>query len=75
MINFPVNNAVNTPASSSLAKANSRRIVPSSAADKRDILAADRRFKRDRRGRRGSKQVMDRRAGADRRRSSIDFSV
>ena len=75
MINFPVNNGVATPVTSSAGQARSRRIVPSSAADKREVLVSERRLKRDRRDRRGQKQVMDRRAGNDRRRSVIDFSV
>jgi hypothetical protein len=74
MVNFPTTYAA--PSSTTSTKTdNQRRIVPSSAADKRETRDIDRRLSRDRRGRRGAKQVMDRRFGPERRRSSISFSV
>ncbi|ARN75776.1 hypothetical protein [Oceanicoccus sagamiensis] len=74
MVNFPT--TYTAPSATAPRKASSqRRIVPSSAADKRETRDIDRRLNRDRRGRRGSKQVMDRRSGPERRRSTISFSV
>ena len=73
MVNFPP-----LPIGSSaqpLKRHKTRRIVPSTAADKREDQDLDRRLKRDRRGRRGEQQVMDRRSGSNRRRSSINLSV
>lgn len=53
-----------------------RRVVTSSAEAKREQKVLERRQMRDRRRRRGLKQIMDRRAGGtDRRRASIDLNV
>ena len=52
-----------------------QRVMASSGADNRQFRASDRRFKMDRRGRRASQQVVDRRTGSERRRSTIDLSV
>lgn len=74
MVNFPTSYAA--PGSTMPTRAaNQRRIVPSSAADKREANAIDRRLTKDRRGGRVAKQVMDRRSGSERRRSTINFSV
>ena len=76
MINLPpVNTPSTTPAQPSGLKP-TRRVVPSTAADKRESFATDRRRAWDRRSRRGGKKmVMDRRCGPERRRASIDLSV
>ena len=74
MVNFPpllpVGSQTHTVQRNSL-----RRTIPSSGAEKREARPQDRRRMRDRRARRGSKQLMDRRNGPERRRSSIDLSV
>lgn len=74
MVNFPPTLPVGHTAPHSR-PAISRRIVPSSAADKRETHSTDRRLLRDRRDRRGQAQIMDRRSGPERRRSSINFCV
>ncbi|MCP3908458.1 MAG: hypothetical protein GY712_10635 [Oceanicoccus sp.] len=74
MVNFPTTYA--TPSSTAPSKtANQPRVVQSSATGKREAGAIDRRLNRDRRGRSSAKQVMDRRSGPERRRSSISFNV
>ncbi len=73
MINFPPTIPVGSTAHT-IKKTPTQRIAPSSATDKRETRL-DRRRMSDRRSRRGSKQVMDRRYGLERRRSSIDLSV
>ncbi len=74
MVNFPPTIPVGqTPPS--VKKNNDRRIVPTIAADKKQSVLTDRRGVRDRRSRRRLKQIMDRRSGADRRRSSINLSI
>ena len=74
MVNFPPTTPINTSTPTTW-KGPTRRIVPSSAADKRETRALERRRMRDRRSRSGAKQVMDRRYGLERRRSSIDLSI
>lgn len=74
MVNFPPTLPVGHIAPNSKAT-RSRRIVPSSAADRHETHSIDRRLLRDRRDRRGKAQIMDRRSGPERRRSSINFSV
>lgn len=51
------------------------RVEQGAAATDRTDSGADRRHKVDRRSRRGQRQLMDRRSGAERRRSSIDLSI
>lgn len=51
------------------------RVEASTNTQSRDKAEVDRRFRRDRRRRRGEKWVMDRRTGADRRRASLHFKV
>lgn len=63
-----------TPATSAT-KPGTHQVVPTAKVNQRDASAGDRRFKFDRRRRRGSAPVMDRRTGAVRRRSNIDVSV
>lgn len=73
MINFPPT----LPASSqiSVRRPTTRRIVPSAAADRRTARALDRRLQDRRRNRNIAQKIIERRAGAERRRSSIDLSV
>ena len=74
MVNFPPTIPVSNTTPTTW-KGPSHRIVPSSATDKRETRMLERRRMRDRRSRRGAKQVMDRRYGLERRRSSIDLSI
>lgn len=74
MVNFPPTNPVGS-AATPVNKPTVRRVNQSTAAANRQASAVDRRRMNDRRMRRGSKQIMDRRTGMDRRRSSIDLSV
>lgn len=72
MVNFPTNY---TPSGASMPTRATRRVVPSSPADKRETYSQDRRLGKDRRGRANTQAVMDRRSGSERRRSTINFSV
>lgn len=74
MVNFPSINPVGSSAVP-VKKTASRKVYQSTAAEKREMLAVDRRRHNDRRQRRSAKQVMDRRSGMERRRSSIDLSI
>lgn len=74
MVNFPTT-IVSTAGTVTTRKGSARRVASSTAAEKREARSIERRTRRDRRSRRGQKQIMDRRHGADRRRSTIDFSV
>lgn len=74
MVNFPSVNPVGSAAIPAR-KSTTRKVSESTAAEKREILAVDRRRRNDRRQRRGAKQIMDRRSGMERRRSSIDLSI
>ena len=75
MVNFPSTLPVGS-AAVPVRKSTVRRVTESTAAEKREAAAVDRRRRKDRRSRRGAgKWVMDRRTGADRRRSSIDLSI
>lgn len=74
MVNFPPTQPVGSGATP-VNKPSVRRINQSTAARKRQASAVDRRRMNDRRRSRGAKQIMDRRTGLDRRRSSIDLSV
>lgn len=74
MVNFPPTIPVGSSARTVETSRNTR-IVPSSAADKRETRAIDRRRMYDRRARRSARQIMDRRSGPERRRASIDLSV
>lgn len=74
MVNFPTSYAAPSTIMPTRT-ANQRRIVLSRAADKREAYAIDRRLTKDRRGGRVAKQVMNRRSGSERRRSTISFSV
>lgn len=74
MINIPPT----LPASSQITvrrQPATRRIVPSAAADRRTAQALDRRLNDRRRNRNIAQKIMDRRAGPERRRSSIDLSI
>ena len=75
MINFPINRRNVTPVSTTAERTQAKRLVPSSASEKRETATSERRLRHDRRRRRSQKQIMDRRLGVDRRRSRIDFSV
>ena len=75
MINYPPLLPVGSNANP-VKKKSSRRVVAASATDKRKAhLQEDHRRMRDRRTRRGAKQLVDRRTGPERRRPSIDLSV
>lgn len=74
MVNFPPTLPVGNGAHI-VSKPTTRRVAQSNAAGKREAIALDRRRMKDRRSRRGAKQIMDRRAGGERRRSIIDLSV
>lgn len=74
MVNFPTSQpvgSINKPA----IKSKTLQVAPSNAAATRQLKMTDRRRQQDRRGRRGAKQVMDRRSGPERRRSSISIKV
>ncbi|MFA7553244.1 MAG: hypothetical protein WCY88_03260 [Spongiibacteraceae bacterium] len=74
MIIFPPIHTTTMPASK--ATTTNKGVVSASAATtKRQANLSDRRLKRDRRARRGSKHVIERRCGPERRRRSIDVSV
>ncbi|MGK0499995.1 MAG: hypothetical protein ACJAYG_001640 [Oceanicoccus sp.] len=74
MVNFLTTSPIVTTTKSS-GYTSTRKVVPSMATDRQHPRPLDRRARWDRRARRGSQQVMDRRFGLERRRSSIDFSV
>ncbi len=74
MVNFPTTIVPITGTTTSR-KGSARRVASSTAAENRETHSIDRRTRRDRRSRRGQKQIMDRRSGPERRRSTIDFSV
>lgn len=75
MVNFPPTLPVGSAATPVAKPAAHQRVTQSTAAAKRQAFVADRRRMNDRRARRHSKQIMDRRSGIDRRRSSIDLSI
>ena len=74
MVNFPPTLPVGS-VTGTIKNSSTRRTTPSNATQKREMQYSDRRRMQDRRGRRGAKQVMDRRSGPERRRTSIDLSV
>ena len=75
MINLPPIRRM-SPASTTVTDRNRQTSVTSTAStSRRQAVASDRRYRHDRRTRRGEKQVMDRRTGMDRRRSAISFKV
>lgn len=74
MVSINPTTPIVTPTTDSSGRA-TQRVLASPGADNRQFKASDRRFKIDRRGRRASQQVVDRRTGSERRRSIIDFSV
>ncbi len=74
MLHFPTISPPGSPSSTARQPTN-RRANPTGGADKREAVAVDRRRLRDRRTRRGARQIMDRRSGTDRRRASIDLSI
>ena len=75
MVNFPPTLPVGSAARPVSKPATNRSVSQSGAAKKREVYVSDRRRSKDRRSRRGVKQIMDRRSGGDRRRSTIDLSV
>ena len=74
MVNFPTTQPVGSITKPAI-KSKTSEVVPSNAAVTRQLKMAERRRRQDRRGRRGAKQVMDRRSGPERRRSSISINV
>ena len=74
MVNFPTTYAA--PASTAPAPTTGqRKIIASSAAGKREARDIDRRLTSDRRSDAGTKPVVDRRSGSERRRCTINVSV
>lgn len=73
MINFPP--TLPTSSQIQVKRPSTRRIVPSAAADRRTAQALDRRLQDRRRNRNIAQKIIDRRAGPERRRSSIDLSI
>ncbi len=74
MVNFYPTNPVGS-AATPVKKQATRPAAPPNPTDNREALAVDRRRQGDRRRRRNAPRIMDRRTGADRRRSRIDYSV
>lgn len=74
MVSINPTSPIITPPTNS-AVPSKQRVVASAGADRRHYRSNDRRFKLDRRGRRASSQIIDRRTGSERRRSIIDLSV
>jgi len=76
MVNLPpIRNQLPTSGSSTANNKSSRRANASVGTTDKENQFVDRRRLRERRGRRNSSLVMDRRAGLDRRRSRIHFKV
>lgn len=75
MVNFPPTQPLGSAAVPVSRPVTNRSVAQANATKKREAYAADRRRRKDRRTQRGVKQIMDRRTGGDRRRSTIDLSV